>query len=66
MIAAAVLFAAVLLVAFGIIRMAGAICRYRRARLDAAYRAAVLVINARRELRAGQHRAAAREWGRAA
>lgn len=38
----------------------------RLRRIDADYRAAALVINTRRALRAGQHRAAEREWGRAA
>ena len=35
-------------------------------RIDAQYRAAVLVIESRRIVRAAQHRAQEREWGRAA
>lgn len=53
------------LIAAGIVGLS----RYRWAahlrRIDAEYRAAALVINTRRQLRAGQHRAAEREWGRA-
>lgn len=35
-------------------------------RIDAQYRAAALVIESRRIVRAAQHRAQEREWGRAA
>ena len=53
-------------ISFGVVRLARAFRMRRLARIDAEYRAAALVINARRQLRAGQHRASEREWGRAA
>jgi hypothetical protein len=58
--------AACFLVAFGLVRLGRALRMNRLRRIDADYRAAALVINTRRALRAGQHRAAEREWGRAA
>ena len=58
--------AACLFVAFGLVRFARAVRMNRLRRIDADYRAAALVINTRRALGAGQHRAAEREWGRAA
>lgn len=54
------------LVVAGALRLLAAVDDYRLRRIDAAYRAAALVITERRILRAGQRRAAEREWGRAA
>lgn len=62
----ACLVSACLLVGFGLVRLSSALYLRRLARIDAEYRAAALVINTRRQLRAGQHRAREREWGRAA
>lgn len=54
------------LIGVGLVRLSAAIRRYRAARLDADYRAAALVINTKRVIRAAHHRAAERKWGRAA
>ena len=53
-------------ISFGVVRLARAVRMNRLRRIDAAYRAAALVITERAKLRAAQHRAAEREWGRAA
>lgn len=52
--------------AYGLYRLASAIRSYRQRQYDAQHRAASLVLTQTRILRAGQARAAAREWGRAA
>ena len=59
------LYQAALLIVFGLIKLRRALHARRLRRLDAAYRASALVINAGRILRAAQHRAQEREWGRA-
>ena len=61
-----VLLACVASIAFGAVRLVRAYRAHRVAQAFAAYRAASLVIESRRALRAGQHRAQEREWGRAA
>lgn len=58
--------AACYLVSFGVIRLSAALRAERHRRAFAAYRAAALVITERDKLRAAQHRANEREWGRAA
>ena len=60
------LVASAALIGFGAVRFASAIRAYRQRQDDARYRAASLVLTETRKLRAGQLRAAAREWGRAA
>lgn len=64
--AALLLFSAAALVVTGAWHFVRAVRMHRLRRIDAAYRAAALVINTRRALRAGQHRAVERQWGRAA
>ena len=54
------------LVVVGVFRFLVALQVYRLDRVDAAYRAASLVVTERRILRAGQHRAQERKWGSAA
>lgn len=58
-------FAACVLLTLGLVGVIRWAITDRARRLDAQYRAADVVTNARRELRAGQRRAAEREWGRA-
>lgn len=53
-------------ISFGVVRLASEIRAYRLNRRRAAYRAAVMVVDEYRRHRAGQHRAAESEWGRAA
>lgn len=60
------LLAGLLPLTFGVVSLACAIQDYRRARRDAEYRASVMVAEETRKLRAGQARAAARDWGMAA
>lgn len=62
----ALAIAALLLIVAGAYRLHRAYRAYRIAQAFAAYRAASLVVTERQRLRAGQHRAAGREWGRAA
>lgn len=62
----ALAIAALLLIATGAYRLHRAYRAFRAAQAWAAYRAASLVIESRRALRAGKHRAAERGWGRAA
>ena len=57
---------ALALILTGAYRLHRAYRALRIAQAFAAYRAASLVIESRRALRAGQHRAQEREWGRAA
>ena len=57
---------ALALIATGAFRLVLALRAARARRIDAEYRAAALVINTRRALRAAQHRAQEREWGRVA
>lgn len=57
---------ALVLILTGAYRLHRAYRAHRAAQAFAAYRAASLVIEAKRGLRAAQHRAAEREWGRAA
>lgn len=57
---------ALALILTGAYRLHGAYRAFRVARARAAYRAAALVITERDKLRAAQHRASEREWGRAA
>jgi len=45
-------------ISFGVVRLARAVRMNRLRRIDANYRAAALVCNAKREVRAAQHR----EW----
>ena len=54
------------LVMVGVLRFLAALHAYRLGRVDAAYRAAALVVTERRILRAGQRRAQEYQWGRAA
>ena len=54
------------LVLVGVFRFLAALHAYRLGRVDAAYRAASLVVTERRILRAGQRRAHEQQWGRAA
>ena len=54
------------LVLVGFFRFLSALHVYRLGRVDAAYRAAALVVTERRILRAGQRRAIEQQWGRAA
>ena len=54
------------LVLVGVFRFLVALHVYRLGRVDAAYRAAALVVTERRILRAGQRRAIEQRWGRAA
>lgn len=54
------------LILSGAARIAIAWHAHIQRRIDAQYRAAVLVIESRRIVRAAQHRAQEREWGRAA
>jgi hypothetical protein len=58
--------AALLLIGAGALRLARAIRAEQQRRAWSAYRAASLVVESKRALRAGQRRAAAREWGRVA
>ena len=53
-------------ISFGVACLARAVRMNRLRRIDAAYRAASMVVTERAKLRAGQHRAAAAEWGREA
>jgi len=62
----ACLVTACLLVGFGLIRLSSAIRAERQRRSWADYRLACIVSESIRQVRAGQHRAAEREWGRAA
>lgn len=57
---------ALLLICSGAYRLHRAYRAHRAAQARAAYRAASLVVTERQRLRAGQHRAASAEWGRAA
>ena len=61
-----VLVACAASIAFGAVRFVRAYRAHRIAQAVAAYRAASLVVEAKRGLRAAQHRAAEREWGMAA
>ena len=54
------------LVLVGVLRLLSALHVYRLGRVDAAYRAASLVVTERRILRSGQRRAIEEQWGRAA
>lgn len=54
------------MVAFGLARMSSAIRAYRQRRSLADYRLTCIVSESIRQVRAGQHRAAEREWGSAA
>ena len=60
------LIAVIVWTVFYAVRFEDAVYRYRMRQVDAQYRAASLVLTQTRILRAGQARAAAREWGRAA
>ena len=66
MIAVLAILAALSPLAYGLYRLASAIRSYRQRQDDAQHRAQSLVLTETRILRAGQARAAAREWGRAA
>lgn len=66
MIAALAFALATSFICIGAVRLYRAVRMLRTARLDSAYRAASLVIETKRTLRAGQHRANENEWGRAA
>ena len=61
-----VLVACAASIAFGAVRFVRAYRAHRMAQACAAYRAASMVVTERAKLRAAQHRAAEREWGRAA
>ena len=54
------------LLSVGAVRLVRAYRAHRAAQAFAAYRAAALVITERDKLRAAQHRAQEREWGRVA
>ena len=58
--------AALLLILSGATRLVLAWHAAMQRRIDAQYRAAALVIESRRIVRAAKHRAQEREWGRAA
>lgn len=62
----ALAIAALLLILVGAYRLHRAYRAERQRRRSAAYRAALLVVDEHRKMRAGQHRAQEREWGRAA
>ena len=66
MIAVAAFLLATSCICVGAVRLYRAVRMYRQRRICAAYRAASLVIETKRGLRAAQRRAAEREWGRAA
>lgn len=61
-----VLIAACFCIAFGVVRLYSWFADQRVRRIDAEYRAQVLIAEAKRVTRAGHKRAQEREWGRPA
>ena len=61
-----ILMAACLFVAFGVVRLYSWFADQRVRRIDAEYRAQVMINEAKRATRAGHKRAQEREWGSAA